>query len=106
MGCLLVANLDPSTDKSRSLHAKTCKCDDASLELPVMGGTLACDGSKAIDMSTSMSLEIAQEVRACAECDPARGPAACAAEQARLQRKDPKLGEYLEKVHIPRCSKL
>ena len=47
----------------------------------------------------------AAEVRACVECDPSAGPAACAKEIERLSKSDADLAKYITEVRIPLCSK-
>lgn len=105
MGCLLSANVATPGPETKAAHAAICKCKSAMVELPVMGGTLACDGTKPVDLSSSMPEGVAKQVRQCAECDAADGPAACADEVKRFETADKELAAYLEKTHVPRCRK-
>jgi hypothetical protein len=68
-----------------------------------MGGELACDGpDRPVVRGLDLSLEEANEIRDCAECDPDRGPAACVHEIARLRAVDPTLARYVEE-RVARC---
>ena len=91
---------------SKAAHARACKCDPRRAQIPVMGGFLACDGKdKPVERGQNLTTEEAADVRACAECDPDKGPAACAKEIKLLASSDAELAKYIETVHIPRCQK-
>jgi hypothetical protein len=69
-----------------------------------MGGYLACDGARAVTRAEILPTAVAKDVRACGECDPATGPAACAREIERLRGSDKQIADYLDTVHVPRCA--
>jgi hypothetical protein len=71
-----------------------------------MGGVLACDGpNKPVVRARDLPLDQAKDTRACGECDPREGPAACAREIQRLARQDGELARFVEKQHVPRCQR-
>jgi hypothetical protein len=91
---------------SKKAHERACLCDPVRAQIPVMGGFLACAGpKKPVERGKELSLAEAQEIRACAECEPEKGPAACNREIERMKLKDPELAQYIGAVHVPRCQK-
>lgn len=87
-----------------TVHKRACECDPDRAQIPVMGGYLACDGKdKPVTRGENLSLEEANDIRACGECDPEKGPAACQREIDRLKDKDRELSDYLRTTHVPRC---
>jgi len=68
-----------------------------------MGGFLACQGKTPEKRGQNLTTTEANEIRACAECDPENGPAACIKEVERLSKSDPELAKYITTVHVPRC---
>jgi hypothetical protein len=95
-------------DKPAALAAqeRACKCDPGRAIIPVMGGVLACDGpGKPVERGKDLPLDEAKDIRACATCDSADGPAACQRELERLDRKDAAVAAYLRATHIPRCQR-
>jgi hypothetical protein len=92
--------------RSRRAHERACHCDPEHGQIPVMGGSLACDGKdKPVERGGTLSREGAEDIRACAICDPEKGPPACAREIERLATADPALAQYLKTVHVPRCQR-
>jgi hypothetical protein len=92
--------------RSRRAHERACHCDPEKAQIPVAGGSLACDGKdKPVERGGNLSPEEADEIRACAICDPEKGPPACAREIERLATADPALAHYLRAVHVPRCQR-
>jgi hypothetical protein len=88
---------------ARKSQARACRCDPVRAQIPVMGGVLACDGpDRPVERGRELSLEVANEIRDCAECDPERGSAACAREGSRLQGVDPEQARYVEE-RVARC---
>lgn len=96
---------EKKTAEAKAAQARACRCSAKRAQIPVMGGFLACDGDTPVERGKNMSSEEAAEVRACGECDGARGPAACAKEIAKLSKSDADVAAYIEKVHVPRCQK-
>ena len=98
---------EKQTAVSKAAHARACKCSPERAQIPVTGGFLACDGATPVERGKNLTAEVADEVRACGECDPDKGPAACANEIKRLAASDgdPELAKYLETVHVPRCGR-
>jgi len=91
---------------SVAAHARACKCGPERAQIPIMGGVLACDGpNKPVVRAKDMPLADAKDTRACGDCDPTEGPAACAREIERLAKQDGELARYIEKTHMPRCRK-
>lgn len=90
---------------AKKAHARACRCDPKHAQIPVMGGVLACDGQdRPVKRGEDLALEVAQQIRACGECDHDTGPAACRQEVGRLEGSDPPLATYVSKVHAPRCA--
>jgi uncharacterized protein YgiM (DUF1202 family) len=90
--------------RSKAAHARACHCDPESAQIPVMGGSLACDGKdKPVERGGDVGAEEAAEILACAACDPDRGAGACAHEVQRLGSSDPELAKYIGSVHVARC---
>jgi hypothetical protein len=87
-------------------HERACRCDFERAQLPVMGGTLACDAKdKPVHRGGSVTPEEARDIIACAECEPKLGPEACAREIAALRPGRPQLAEYIASVHVPHCQR-
>lgn len=91
--------------ESKTAHERACTCGAERAQIPISGGFLACNGKIAERRGQTLTSAEADEVRACAECDLEKGPAACAKEMERLTKSDPDLAKYIETVHIPRCGK-
>ncbi|MFO0547812.1 MAG: hypothetical protein U0271_05465 [Polyangiaceae bacterium] len=97
----LAFDKDPA---AQAAHKRACECDPERAQIPVMGGYLACDGKdKPVTRGEGLSIEEANDIRACGECDGEKGPAACQREIDRLKDKDRELSDYLRTVHVPRC---
>ena len=103
--CLISAELTLDRKQAGRLHRKICACAPKAAGVPVTHGALACEDGKPTDRSRAMPLDEARQVADCAVCDRARGPFACAAEAARLRAPDTKLADYIDQVHVPRCTK-
>jgi hypothetical protein len=91
--------------ESKSAHERACTCGSERAQIPIMGGFLACQGKTPETRGQNVTTAEATEIRACGECDPQTGPAACAKEIERLSKSDAELAKYIETVHIPRCGK-
>ena len=91
--------------ESKAAHARVCTCDSERAQIPIMGGFLACQGKTPEKRGVNLSSTEAAEIRACAECDAEKGPAACAKEIERLTKCDPDVAKYIVTVHVPRCGK-
>jgi hypothetical protein len=90
--------------RSKAAHARACHCDPESAQIPVMGGSLACDGrNKPVERGGDVTPEEAAEILACATCDQDRGAAACSHEVQRLTSSDPELAKYIGSSHVARC---
>jgi len=104
--CLTKAEIgrtEKDAAKMRKAHAFACKCGGDRASIPVMGGYLACDGTKPVERGHELSDEEATEIRDCATCDPDKGPIACEREIARLKQTDADVASYLQNTHVPRC---
>lgn len=98
--------LEKNRAGSTAAHARACKCSPVRAQIPIMGGVLACDGpNKPVVRARELRLDEAKDTRACGECDPVSGPAACAREIERLGKQDADLARYIASVHVPRCQK-
>lgn len=98
--------LEKNRAGSTAAHARACKCSPERAQIPIMGGVLACDGpNKPVVRARDLPLDEAKDIRACGECDPTNGPAACAREIERLGKRDAELARYITSVHVPRCQK-
>jgi hypothetical protein len=87
-------------------HARACKCGPERAQIPIMGGVFACDGpNKPVVRAKDLPLDEAKDIRACGECDPEKGPAACARESERLGKQDAELAKYIASAHVLRCKK-
>jgi hypothetical protein len=87
----------------RNAHERACRCNPTGAQIPVMGGTLACDGpGRPVERGHDLTLQVANEIRQCAECDPDRGPEACKREIARLRETDPDQARFVE-ARAERC---
>lgn len=91
--------------ESKAAHERACKCGTERAQIPIMGGFLACQGTTPERRGQQLTTSEANEIRACAECDPENGPAACGKEIERLSKNDPELAKYIETIHVPRCEK-
>lgn len=91
--------------ESKNAHERACTCGAERAQIPISGGFLACNGKTAERRGQELTSVEADEIRACAECDPDTGPVACTKEMERLAKSDPEIAKYIEKVHIPRCEK-
>ena len=103
--CLTAAELhrDEPT-KMQAYHARACRCGAERAQIPIMGGTLACDGpNRPAVRGANLSRAEARDADACGRCDHERGPAACRAEIDRLKSSDPKLAGYIERMQVPHC---
>lgn len=90
--------------ESKAAHERACTCGSERAQIPIMGGFLACQGKTPERRGQNITSGEAAEIRACAECDPEKGPAACAKEMERLAKTDADLAKYIETVHVPRCT--
>lgn len=86
------------TAEWKAALARACRCDPDRAQIPVMGRILACDGR-------DKPVERGKNLRARAECDGIKGPAASKREVQRLAGSDPELSTYIATVHVPRCQK-
>ncbi len=101
--CLVAAELLASAGRDpRRLHRRACACDPDRASVPIVGGTLACEGPLEVERRP-MAADEARDVKACATCDPAEGATACIAEMRRLAGRDPEVAAYIERVHVTRC---
>jgi hypothetical protein len=100
-----IARSNKDIAEMKKAHAFACKCGGDRASIPIMGGYLACDGTKPVERGHDLSDEEAREIRDCATCDPRRGIVACQDEIARLRKTDTEIADYLEKTHVPRCQK-
>jgi hypothetical protein len=91
--------------ESKTAQERACKCGAERAQIPIMGGFLACNGQNPEKRGQNLTTAEADEIRACAECDAEKGPAACAKEIERLTISDAELAKYIETVHIPRCGR-
>ena len=91
--------------ESNAAHERACRCGAERAQIPIMGGFLACQGKTPEKRGQSITSAEALEIRACGECDPQSGPAACAKEIERLSKSDEELAKYITSVHVPRCTK-
>lgn len=88
--CLIGAELGHA-----GAHARACACDPGRAQIPVPGGTLACDGDRPVVRARAAE---ALETIACATC---ASPAACDAEMARV---DADLAAFIRRVIVTRCA--
>lgn len=91
--------------ESKKAHERACMCGAERAQIPIMGGFLACQGKTPERRGQTITTAEANEIRACGECDPEKGPDACVKEIERLSKTDRDLATYLSTVHIPRCSR-
>ncbi len=90
--------------ESKAAHERACTCGSERAQIPIMGGFLACQGKTPDRRGQNIPTAEANEIRACAECDAEKGPAACKSEIERLAKTDADLAKYIETVHMPRCT--
>ena len=98
-----MAHQEGKAAEAKAAHQRACECDAKGAALPVMGGQLACEGSKPVNRGKVLTTAEAKAVRACATCDPQAGPEGCAQVIDKLASSDQALATYIEQTHVPRC---